>query len=228
MFTLDRFKMSSVSRAYRAIVVTVAAGALASCNIERTTALTVGEDLTVGEQVAIESAYGKAARVLKDSPVELDSVLAELGAVAARLVRLQGRASTFDVSNGATTVTMKGVAIHSEDAQLGGTIEILLAWEGLDADAFTVDRVLLIQRGAGTPSAFVQVDMPAGTITRGSGTFNLSEPSFARACAGLGGSGGSCSVGSLLAQADLDAGAPATLIGEFPSQRIVAYRVIVD
>ena len=106
MLTFDRFQMPFVSRAYRAVVVTAAAAALASCNIERTTALTVGEDLTVGEQVAIEAAYAKAARVLKDSPLDADSMIAELGAVAARLVRLQGRASTFDVSNGATTVSM--------------------------------------------------------------------------------------------------------------------------
>lgn len=218
--------MSSVSRVFRVAAVAATTALLASCNIERTVALTVGEDLTVGEQVAIEAAYGKVARVLKDTPIELDSVLAELGSVAARLVRLQGRASTFEISNGATTVTMKGVAVRSDDADLGGTIEILLAWEGLDVDAFTVDRVLLIQRGAGTPSAFVQVEMPSGTITRGSGTFNLSDGSFKRACAGFSGSG--CTVGSLTAQADLDAGAPATLVGEFPSQPIVAFHVIVD
>jgi len=218
--------MPSVSRAFRAVALAAAAVLLASCNIERTVALDVGEDLEIGEQVAIEAAYAKAARVLKDSPIELDSVLAELGAVAARLVRLQGRASTFDVSNGATTVTMKGVAVRSDDAQLGGTIEILLAWEGLDVDAFTVDRVLLIQRGAGTPSAFVQVEMPSGTITRGAGTFNLSGGSFERACAGFSGRG--CTVGSLTAQADLDPTAPATLAGEFPSQEIVAFHVIVD
>ena len=217
--------MPSVSRAYRAVVITAAAAALASCNIERTVALTVGEDLTIGEQVAIEAAYGKAARVLKDTPSDADSVLAELGAVAARLVRLQGRASTFDVSNGGTTVTMKGVALRSEDAELGGTIELLLAWEGLDDAAFTVDRVLLIQRNAGAASQYVQVEMPAGTITRGTGTFNLSEPSFKRACAGF---SSGCTVGSLTAQSDLEAGAPATLVAEFASQPIVAFHVIVD
>lgn len=224
-FTLDPLKMPSVFRASSRAVLVAAAVVLASCNIERTVALTVGEDLSIGEQVAIEAAYGKAARVLKDTPIDLDSVLAELGTVAARLVRLQGRASTFDVSNGATTVTMKGVAVRSDDAELGGTIEILLAWEGLDVEAFTVDRVLLIQRGAGTPSAFVQVEMPSGTITRGSGTFNLSEGSFRRECAGF---SSGCTVGSLTAQSDLDASAPATLVGEFPSQPIVAYHVIVD
>ena len=101
---------------------------------------------------------------------------------------------------------------------------MLLEWEGLDESAFTVDRVLLIQRNAGSASQFVQVDMP-GTITHGTGTFNLSEPSFQRACAGF---GSGCTVGSLIAQADLEAGAPAALIGEFGSQPIVAYRVIVD
>ena len=218
--------MSSVSRACRVVAGAVAATILlVSCNIERTVALTVGEDLTVAEQVAIEAAYGKAARVLKDNSAA-DSVLAELGAVAARLVRLQGRASTFDVSNGATNVTMKGVAVRSDDAELGGTIEVLLAWEGLDVDAFTIDRALLVQRNAGAPSTFVQVEMPAGTITRGTGTFNLSGGSFRRACAGFSGSG--CTVGSLTAQADLDPAAPATLFGEFPSQPIVAFHVIVD
>ena len=221
--------MSSVSRACRVVAAAATATLLlASCNIERTVALTVGEDLTVAEQVAIEAAYGNAARILKDNSAA-DSVLAELGAVAARLVRLQGRASTFDVSNGATTLTMKGVAVRSDDAELGGTIEVLLAWEGLDVDAFTVDRVLLIQRNAGSPSTFVQVDMPAGTITRGTGTLNLGGGSFKRTCAGFSGApGGACTVGSLTAQADLDPAAPATLIGEFPSQPIVAYHVIVD
>ena len=199
---------------------------LASCNIERTVALTVGEDLTVGEQVAIEAAYAKAARILKDaSGSAADSILAELGSVAARLVRLQGRASTIQVSSATATRTMKAVALRSEDVQVGGTIELVLAWEGLDVEAFTVERVLLIQRNAGSTSAFVQVDTPIPAVTRGTGTLNLSDPSFARACAGFSRAG--CSVGSLVAQAELDATAPATLVAEFSSQAITAYRVVV-
>ena len=115
------------------------------------TAITAGTQMSVGDQVAIESALLKVADSLKIvGRTQGDSVLADLARVGARLVRLNGRegAVTVTAPGSAVPIAMKGVGFHAVERGSAGSTSrhnhVVVAWEALDNIALTVRRALVV------------------------------------------------------------------------------------
>jgi hypothetical protein len=211
------------------------------CGAESPTKPPFGEELSVAEQIAVEAAFLKVVDSLEAQNTANDSLIADFTTIAARLVRLQGRYGTINVTlPGATgAVTMRAIAGTGSDASISSeTVSFLLAWQDLDVAAFTVKRALIIQEGGFSSTAASQVryfDMP-GTGTSGyytgGGLLTLSAPSFTTACEGIGSSPGAiCRAGKVTVAATTTAsldgtGTPSDI--NFTATPIAGFEVIVE
>lgn len=220
---------------------TVLSLAAMGCGAESPTTPPFGEELSVAEQVAVEAAFLRVVDSLQARNTANDSLIADFTTIAARLVRLQGRYGTINVTlPGATgAVTMRAIAGTGSDATISSeTVSFLLAWQDLDVGEFTVTRALIIQEGGFSSTAASQVryfDM-TGTTTSGyytgGGLLTLSAPSFSHACEGIGSSPGAiCRAGKVTVAATTTAaldGAGTAFDINFPATPIAGFEVIVE
>lgn len=181
--------------------------AVLGCGAESPTKPPFGEELSVAEQVAVEAAFVKVADSLyKVRMTADDSLIADFTLIAARLVRLEGRYGTIQVTlPGATgAVTMRAIAGTGKDATISAeTVSFVLAWQDLDVGAFTVKRALIVQEGGFASTLAAQVryfDMTGATSNMyiGGGNLTLSAPSYTSPCQGLGSTAGAtCKAGKV-------------------------------
>lgn len=224
----------------RPVLIVLSLAAL-GCGAESPTRPPFGEELSVAEQVAIEAAFLRVVDSLEARNTANDSLIADFTTIAARLVRLQGRYGTINVTlPGATgAVTMRAIAGTGRDATISSeNISFLLAWQDLDVAAFTVKRALIIQEGGFSSTAASQVryfDM-TGTASAGyypgGGLLTLSAPSFTTACEGIGSQPGAiCRAGKVTVAAttsvSLNGTGPATDVN-FTATPIAGFEVIVE
>lgn len=192
------------------IVVTLA---LAACGDGPTKPLREGFYLTTAEQLAMQYALDRVGDSLKvRGGTRTDSVVADFAELAGLLIRSEGRAQKVEVTlptGGAGT--MNGVVLWASGSFAGSAVESQFAvlWDGLDTEARTVRRALLLL-GAGSASGtyalavgspsnaarLVELTGGATTIWRNSGgTFTVSEPAFRGSCLGFSSGAGACTVG---------------------------------
>ena len=199
---------SSVHRA--ALVVTVV---LAACGDEPTKPLREGFYLSTAEQVAIQYALDRVGDSLDiRGGTRTDSVVADFADLAGLLIRSEGRAQAVEVTLPAGgTTTMNGVVLWASGSFAGSAVESQFAvlWDGLDAEARTVRRALLLlgagsatgsySLAPGSPSNAARLVEIAGgstTIWRNSGgSFAVSDPLFRGSCLGFSSGAGDCTVG---------------------------------
>ena len=211
----------------------LALAALSGCNIERGTAFTVGEQLSVADQVAIEAAIAKVADLLYDRNTAADTSLADFARITARLARLQGRASLIPVSSSSPIPdTMFAIAVRSRDELTGEIVDFVLLWKGLDTEAFTVDRAVLIEQGGIDPDSatFMEVEPGAGQFefVPGKGTLAFSSTSFTSGCTGLSDTPSStCRAGRLQGTAVAGPDSPSYLYGNFGPTELVGFELVV-
>lgn len=226
----------------RRTLLTALSIALLGCGAEKATKPPFGEELSVAEQVAVEAAFLKVADSLyKVRKTADDSLIADFTQVAARLVRLEGRYGTIQVTlPGATgPVTMRAIAGTGKDATISAeTVSFVLAWQDLDVGAFTMKRALIVQEGGfgSTLAAQVRYFDMTGTATAGiyigGGNLTLSAPSYTSACQGLGSTAGaSCKAGkvttAVTATASLNGTGTASNI-DWAATPVAAFEVIVQ
>jgi hypothetical protein len=186
---------------------------LSSCG-EDPTGVTAGETMSVAEQTAIEAALGRVADALEtDGRTAQDTLMADLTRVSARLVSLQGRQGTLSVTGPAVggTASMHGVALlaSAQNAPTGSPVQFLVAWEGLDATAFTVTRAVVVMATGTSPFSLPSVSTSnAARLIRFdgadatdfyynvTGTLTASVDRFGGNCPGITNTGGnSCEIG---------------------------------
>lgn len=196
------------------------------CGDEPTKPLREGFYLSTAEQVAIQYALDRVGDSLDvRGGTSTDSVVADFADLAGVLIRSEGRAQTVVVTlpTGGTT-TMNGVVLWASGSFAGSAVESQFAvlWDGLDAEARTVRRALLLlgagsatgsyTLAAGSPSNAARLVESTGgstTIWRNSGgSFTVSDPSFRGSCLGFSSGAGDCSVGreTVTVEASLTAG----------------------
>ncbi|HVE79299.1 MAG TPA: hypothetical protein VNA89_10580 [Gemmatimonadaceae bacterium] len=176
----------------------------AACSDDGPTGVTAGTEMSVAEQVAIEAALAKVAAALEGvGRTGIDTVMADLTRVAARLVRLQGRQGAITLTGSAVgaSATMQGVAMASRQEGLAGpsSAQLVVAWQGLDPVTFTVDRALVVLGGGDGPSwdlaataatsAARLVEFDGATPTRffynASGSLTAGGDDFGGGCPGI-------------------------------------------
>jgi hypothetical protein len=208
-FSRTVLTVTSKNNVHRTLLIALLIAVL-GCGAEKPTAPPFGEELSVAEQVAVEAAFVKVADSLyKVRKTADDSLIADFTLVAARLVRLEGRYGTISVTlPGATSpVTMRAIAGTGKDATISSeTVSFVLAWQDLDAAAFTMKRALIVQEGGfgSTLAAQVRYFDMAGTPSAGTyiggGNLTLSAQSFTAPCQGLGSTAGAtCRAGKVTA-----------------------------
>jgi len=226
---------------------TIAAVVLTTACSDSPTAIHEGTYLTTAEQVAIEYAAGKVAdSMASHGTTQADTVIADFARVLGRLVRLEGRVQTVTVQlPTGGSATMQAAVMHSSGQFIGAPIEaqFALAWEGLDPDAMTVRRALLLQ-GAGASSGTYDlaassasnlaryIDLPVGgsaTVWHNvGGSFSVSGEQYRGDCSGLSSDdGSSCHVGRATVSASVDlASGASTGRAVLPSQVLPAFQVV--
>jgi len=186
---------------------------LTACGDEPTKPLREGFYLSTAEQVAIQYALDRVGDSLDvRGATATDSVVADFAELAGLLIRSEGRAQTVEVTlpTGGTT-TMNGVALWASGSFAGSAVEsqFVVLWDGLDTEARTVRRALLLlgagsasgsyTLAAGSPSnaaRLVEITGGSATIWRNSGgSFAVSDPSFRGSCLGFSSGAGDCTVG---------------------------------
>ena len=176
----------------------------AACGSDGPTSPVFGEQMSVGDQVAIEAALGRLADTLEArGETPQDTLLADLTRIAARVIQLQGVEGTITVTvpGAAGPVELKAVAGVStvEEGSLPA-VHVLIAWEWLDNVAITLRRALVVMAddaaevgtfslaAASSTDAARYVDFVSGTADvyfNVAGTLTVSSPSFPGNCAGL-------------------------------------------
>lgn len=174
---------------------------LASCG-DTATGPTAGAVMTVADQVAIEATLDRVADSLKArGATSEDSLLADFVRVGARLVRMQGRAAAVSVSlPSGEAATMQAVAVRSVDRTVDPAVEArgVIAWEGLDASAFTVQRLVVayglvggdgaVAFRAGDPANAARlVDLRSGTVLwyNTAGSLAFAAEGYGDSCPGI-------------------------------------------
>jgi hypothetical protein len=180
------------------------AAAAVGCSDDAPTGITAGTEMTVAEQVAIEAALATVAQALEEvGRTASDTVMADLTRLAARLVRLQGRQGAVALTGSAVPggAAMQGVALVAQGEGLAGVAsgQLVVAWQGLDPVAFTVDRaVVVLGGGQGSPWSLAAtaadnagrlIEFDGGTATRffynAGGAFAVTDDAFRGDCPGL-------------------------------------------
>ena len=182
---------------------TIVLGGAACGGEDDPTGITAGERMTVEEQVAIEPALEKAARALDSTHRAQDTLLADWIRIGGALVSRQGQQGRLSVrvqprGGAATTLDMRGVAARVNDGPL--RIHAVLAWEGLDVEQLSAQRVLLVifsgtveegnLPGAGGTVEGRWIDFSSGAAfpdpyLTTSGTASVSGGAFGGACPGV-------------------------------------------
>jgi len=126
--------------------------------------------MTVAEQVAIPAALAKVAAALEARGQAADSNLAGFTRVAAQLLARSGIQGTVLASNSELQATdsMHAVAgLITQGSGIGALqLHYVLAWSGLDVNAFTVQRALvLLVDGAGQTTGTFSLAGPSTTVT---------------------------------------------------------------
>jgi hypothetical protein len=127
--------------------------------------------MSVGDQIAIESAMGKFADTLEArGRTRQDTLLAGLARVAGRVARLNGREGFLNVTapGSAAALEMRAVALYSSDAtsqdpEAQPHLNVIIAWEGLDNGAMTFRRALIVGVDAAAPEGDFSVDAISST-----------------------------------------------------------------
>ncbi|HEX6966897.1 MAG TPA: hypothetical protein VF166_13960 [Gemmatimonadaceae bacterium] len=175
---------------------------IAACGSDGPTEPAVGSMMTVAEQVAIPGAMEKVAKALEGTGQAADSTLAGFTRVAAQLLGRSGVQGTVVATNSTLQApdSMHAVAgLITEGSGVGATqLHFVLAWSGLDVNAFTVQRafVLLVDGNGQTTGSFSLVG-PSTTATaryvepatptiidNSDGTLSVADAHFDGACEG--------------------------------------------
>lgn len=143
---------------------------LAACGSDSPTEPAVGSMMTVAEQVAIPGAMETVAKALEARGTAADSNLAGFTRVAAQLLGRSGIQGTVVATNSTlqTADTMHAVAgLITEGSGVGAVqLHYVLAWSGLDTDAFTVQRAfVLLVDGDGQTTGSFSLAGPSATAT---------------------------------------------------------------
>jgi hypothetical protein len=171
---------------------------LAACGSDAPTGPTVGQMMTVAEQLAIPGAMEKVATTLETTGQAADSNLAAFTRIAAQLVGRSGVQGTVVASNSRLQAVDTMHAVAGLVTQGSLQLHYVLAWSGLDATKFTVQRALaLLVDGNGQttgsfslagPSATATaryVELPAAAIFNNTaGTLDVADTSFTDDCVG--------------------------------------------
>ncbi|HET7565292.1 MAG TPA: hypothetical protein VFJ96_09880 [Gemmatimonadaceae bacterium] len=193
---------SSVRRSLTFGSILVTLSLVAACGSDSPTGPTVGSMMTVAEQVAIPGAMEKVAKALEGTGQAADSTLAGFTRVAAQLIGRSGIQGTVVATNAALQApdSMHAVAgLITEGSGVGATqLHFVLAWSGLDVNAFTVQRafVLLVDGNGQTTGSF-SLTGPSTTATaryvepatptivdNSAGTLSVDSARFGDACTG--------------------------------------------
>ena len=150
--------------------VLLVASVLAGCGSDSPTGPEVGSEMTVAEQVAVPAALDKVATALEARGQAADSNLAGFTRVAAQLLARSGIQGTVLASNSELPATdsMHAVAgLITEGSGIGALqLHYVLAWSGLDANALTVQRALvLLVDGSGQTTGTFSLTGPSTTAT---------------------------------------------------------------
>jgi hypothetical protein len=170
---------------------------LAGCGSDVPTGPTVGEMMTVAEQLAIPGAMEKVATALEATGQPADSNLAGFTRIAAQLVGRSGVQGTVLASNSRLQAVDTMHAVAGLVTQGSLQLHYVLAWSGLDATKFTVQRAfaLLVDGNGKTTGSFSlagpsttatarYVELPASVIFNNTaGTLDVSDTSFTDDCA---------------------------------------------
>lgn len=143
---------------------------LAGCGSDSPTGPEVGSEMTVAEQVAVPAALDKVATALEARGQAADSNLAGFTRIAAQLLARSGIQGTVLASNSELPATdsMHAVAgLITQGSGIGALqLHYVLAWSGLDANAFTVQRALvLLVDGSGQTMGTFSLTGPSTTAT---------------------------------------------------------------
>jgi hypothetical protein len=176
--------------------------------------------MSVAEQVALDVAFGRFADSLDEMNTPDDSLIADFTRIGARLIRLQGRYGTISVQvpGSAEPVSMRAVAFTLSDPS--ASAKLVLAWEGLDAATFAVERALVLQSGGLETFLAPQLrflDMtggPTSGLYAGGGSLTFTGMAFTNGCAGQANTSTvTCRAGKVTAAGSGEVSRPNDLVG---------------